>query len=135
MQIHDWTRVTAGTFHHFHSLWIADISRSLNQGLLPPGFYSMAEHHAGHTVPDILTLTSPEWTTHDQVESSGENYVLGGHSDDDPPQGAVALADAPPQVTVRSVVSESCVFRVKRRTISIRQDQNFRVVAMFDIIS
>ena len=86
MQIHDWTRVTAGTFHDFHSSWITHIKEALNLSLLPPGFYAMAERHAGRTVPYILALTSPEWTTHDQVESSGEDYVLGGHSDDAPPQ-------------------------------------------------
>ena len=135
MQIHDWTRVTAGTFHDFHSSWITHIKEALNLNLLPPGFYAMAEQHAGQTVPDILTLTSPEWTSHDRVESSDEDYVLGGHSDDNPPQGAVALADAPPQVTVRSVVSESTVYREKRRTISIRQEPHNRVVAMIEIIS
>ncbi len=131
MQIHDWTRVTAGTFHHFHSLWIADLSRSLNEGLLPSGFYSMAEQHAGHTVPDILTLTSAEWTTHDRVESSREDYDFGGHSDDNPPQGAVVLADAPPQVTVRSVVSESTIYRVSIE----KSGERFRFVRNLTIVS
>jgi hypothetical protein len=35
MPIHDWTRVEAGIFHHFHHGWIEDLSRALNRGLLP----------------------------------------------------------------------------------------------------
>ena len=35
MPIHDWTRVTAGTWHAFHLSWIAEIQLALNGGLLP----------------------------------------------------------------------------------------------------
>jgi hypothetical protein len=28
MPIHDWTRVNAGIFHHFHHAWIEDIART-----------------------------------------------------------------------------------------------------------
>lgn len=38
MPIHDWTRVDAAIFHHFHHGWIEDLSRALNHGLLPPDF-------------------------------------------------------------------------------------------------
>ena len=37
MPIHDWTRVDAGIFHHFHYQWISTISNALNGGLLPNG--------------------------------------------------------------------------------------------------
>lgn len=43
MPIHDWTRVKAGIFHHFRQAWIGMIARALNQGLLPPGHYALAE--------------------------------------------------------------------------------------------
>lgn len=39
MPVHDWTRVDAGLFHHFHHSWIEDTARALNQGVLP-GEYS-----------------------------------------------------------------------------------------------
>lgn len=58
MPIHDWTRVTAGTFHDFHSSWITHIKESLNEDLLQPPYYAMAEQHAGDVVPDILTLST-----------------------------------------------------------------------------
>ena len=35
MPIHDWTRVDAGIFHHFHQRWIVAITDVLNQRLLP----------------------------------------------------------------------------------------------------
>ena len=35
MPIHDWTRVRANRFHHFHQDWTVEITRSLNRGVLP----------------------------------------------------------------------------------------------------
>jgi hypothetical protein len=35
MPIHDWTRVPAGLFHHFHQDWTIEIARTLNRGILP----------------------------------------------------------------------------------------------------
>ena len=43
MPVHDWTRVDAGTFHGFHTAWITHLSEALNEGLLPPGNYALAE--------------------------------------------------------------------------------------------
>ena len=31
MPVHDWTRVDAGTFHAFHTLWIGEIMKALKQ--------------------------------------------------------------------------------------------------------
>jgi hypothetical protein len=56
MPVHDWSRVGAGTFHHFHCLWIAEISNALNDGLLPTDHYAMAEQIGGNLGPDVLTL-------------------------------------------------------------------------------
>lgn len=36
MPIHDWTSDDAGIVHHFHSRWMAAITHTLNDGLLPP---------------------------------------------------------------------------------------------------
>ena len=59
MPVHDWTRVDAGTFHAFHLGWITHLSEALNGGILPPGYYAMAEQHGGRIIADILTLRSP----------------------------------------------------------------------------
>src|SRR5436309_163124 len=56
MPIHDWTRVDAGIFHHFHHGWIEEIARALNAGLLPEDHYAMAEQFAAGLGPDVLTL-------------------------------------------------------------------------------
>ncbi len=59
MPIHDWTRVDAGIFHHFHLEWIGEIARVLNAGLLPPDHYALAEQITGSWEPDVLTLRGP----------------------------------------------------------------------------
>ena len=56
MPVHDWTRVDAGIFHAFHQAWITHIASALNQGLLPPDYYALAEGIAGGVGPDVLAL-------------------------------------------------------------------------------
>ena len=56
MPIHDWTRVEAGIFHHFHHDWITEIARALNHGILPADYYALAEQFAAGFGPDVLTL-------------------------------------------------------------------------------
>ena len=56
MPMHDWTRVDAGIYHHFHHEWISEIKRALNRELLPPDYYALAEQVAAGFGPDVLTL-------------------------------------------------------------------------------
>ena len=35
MPVHDWTRVDAGTFHAFHTLWIGELMKALNAEGIP----------------------------------------------------------------------------------------------------
>lgn len=79
MPIHDWTRVTAGTFHDFHGAWITHIKEALNRGVLPSGYFAMQEQHAG--------------------------------------------------------LKEEDTYRLRRRTISIRQEPENQLVAMIEILS
>src|SRR3954447_25015275 len=58
MPIHDWSKVNAGVFHHFHHGWVEETKRLLNSGVLPPDHYAMVERHASYFVPDVLTLPS-----------------------------------------------------------------------------
>jgi hypothetical protein len=39
--------VGAGIFHDFHCAWVIHLKESLNEGLLPDGYYAMAEQHRG----------------------------------------------------------------------------------------
>ena len=41
MPVHDWTRVEAGIFHDFHTVWAVAIRNALNEGLLPEGYYEL----------------------------------------------------------------------------------------------
>ena len=86
MPIHDWTRVDAGIFHHFHVSWIDEIAGALNSGLLPRDFYALVEQISGNISPDVLTLAHP-------VKSSygGDSLTF---------DGGIAVAARPPKVAI-----------------------------------
>lgn len=56
MPIHDWTRVSAGTFHDFHQGWTIEIRNRLNSGILPEGYYAMADQRVTGPEPDVIAL-------------------------------------------------------------------------------
>ena len=56
MPLHDWTRVSAGIYHDFHQDWTIEIRRTLNGGILPPGYYAMADQRVSGPEPDIIAL-------------------------------------------------------------------------------
>src|SRR3954453_10280309 len=56
MPIHDWSRIPAGIFHHFHQHWSAEIASKLNQGNLPKGLSALIEQRAGPKEGDVLTV-------------------------------------------------------------------------------
>lgn len=119
MPAHDWTRVEAGIFHDFHLSWIAEIRKKLNDGLLPRGYYALAEQHAGRRITHVLTL---------QANAS---------STDLPPlppaTGGTLLADAPPRVRRRRSIKQDLIAR--RRSLAIRHVRGHRLVALLEIVS
>ncbi len=57
MPVHDWTRVSDDTFHDYHYSWVLEIKRALKRGLLPKGYYIMAEQFGGGLgAPDVTTI-------------------------------------------------------------------------------
>src|SRR5438309_11282455 len=56
MPIHDWTRVDAGLYHHFHQRWTSALCDALNSGVLPPDYFALAEQIISGPIPDVLTL-------------------------------------------------------------------------------
>ena len=124
MPIHDWTQVESGIFHDFHTAWISEIRKSLNDGLLPSGYYALAEQHVGGYVADVLTLHTPPKAS--QAESPIEQPPV-------PTSGAVALAEAPPIVDLVETMEDEIV--ELNRTLSIRHISTHRVVAMLEIVS
>jgi hypothetical protein len=127
MPIHDWTRVNAGIFHHFHHEWISTISRALNAGSLPPDYYALAEQIAGGLGPDVLTLESAR---PQPVGSSGN----GPATADPPGRGGLALATSPPKVRF-TATAEPDRYARKRSRIAIRHSSGDQVVAIIEIVS
>lgn len=125
MPIHDRTRVSAGTFYAFHIAWIAELQRALNGGLLPPGYYALAEQVASDVVPDVLTLQGRD-------SSASGDEEIGRH-----PGGSsgVALAEAPPKVMLRESLGEAALLATKRRRLVIRHATGDRIVALLEIVS
>jgi len=62
MPVHNWARVDANLFHHFHQSWTLVTCNTLNGGLLPKGFSALVEQHAAGVVPDVLALERRGYT-------------------------------------------------------------------------
>src|SRR5688572_61385 len=56
MPVHDWTRVDAGLFHHFHQSWTTVLCNALNAGALPGDYFALVEQHPRGPIADVLTL-------------------------------------------------------------------------------
>jgi hypothetical protein len=56
MPVHDWSRVDANVYHHFHQCWTISICDALNTDLLPSGYSALVEQHSGGIVPDVIAL-------------------------------------------------------------------------------
>ena len=76
MPIHDWSRVEVGIFHHFHQAWTIAISDALNGGVLPAGFFAMAEQVVSGLIPDVVTLQQQVGTTEAKDSLGGVAVAL-----------------------------------------------------------
>jgi hypothetical protein len=119
MPVHDWTLVPAGIFHDFHVAWIPAMRKALNGGLLPEGFYALAEQHAGDAIADVLTP----------------------HTSEPPPEpmppppatGGILLAEAPPKVRRKKTIEQEKL--VRPRSLAIRHVSGHRLIALLEIVS
>ncbi len=119
MPVHDWRRVSDGAFHDFHYSWVLEIKRALKRGLLPPGYYVMAEQLGGDRgPPDVLTL-----------QAAGQTPAPEG-----PLSGTATLTESPPCVHARSTIPRDPYARLQR-TVVIRHTSNDRIVAMIEVPS
>jgi hypothetical protein len=71
MPVHDWKRVDANLFHHFHQMWTGSICGELNDGLLPKGYSALVEQYSGGIIPDVLALER-------RARSKGSGPAKGG---------------------------------------------------------
>jgi hypothetical protein len=53
MPIHDWSRVPAGLFHHFHQEWSIETARALNRGRLSTGLSALVDRWDGPQERDV----------------------------------------------------------------------------------
>jgi Protein of unknown function (DUF4058) len=120
MPIHDWTRVDAGIFHHFHHGWIDEIARILNRDLLPRDYYALAEQIAGNISPDVLTLSRP---------ISGSLA-----SETSPSKGGIAVASEPPKAQFHAR-TEVDLYAHKAKAVVIRHRSGHQIIAMIEIVS
>jgi hypothetical protein len=118
--MHDWSRVEAGIFHHFHHSWIEEIARTPNRGLLPPDHYALAEQVAAGFGPDVLTLQ-------DQHPPEGEAPT--GRA------GGVAAALQTRPQTRFLAQTDAEFYRRKKSSITIRHVSGDRIVATIEIVS
>jgi hypothetical protein len=129
MPIHDWTLVSAGTFHDFHGAWIMELRRALNGGLLPASYYVQAEQGAGRTIPDVLTLQD---LAGDELGAAASSD---GFDDTDNGTAGTAVLQSPPRVALCDTVSEAMLLAAKRRRLVIRHTSGDRIVALLEIVS
>ncbi len=122
MPVHDWTRVEAGIFHDFHHSWIDELKRSLNSGLLPEGYYALAEQRAAGFGPDVLTLDAQDDEWEAEAEGSGA------------PTGAGPLLLAPPRVRI-TAETEMAFYRRKQNAVVVRHISGDRMVAVIEVVS
>ena len=120
MSIHDWSRVDAGIFHHFHQSWTVEITNALNGGVLPTGFFALAEQIISGPIPDVVTL---------QRKPTG----LGSRDAKTRTAGGIAVVDAPPQARFVSS-AESDVYAQRANRVVIRHSLG-DVVAVLEIVS
>src|SRR5947209_6640580 len=122
MPIHDWTRVDAGTFHDFHLEWIRAIKHALNGGLLPAGYYAMAEQYAAGFGSDVLTL---EVSPPDGEPRPGPDAPAGGRT---------GLLLAPPRIQPTAEAGRE-FYATKERVVAVRHVSGDRVVAVVEVVS
>jgi hypothetical protein len=124
MPIHDWGRVKAGIFHDFHHALVEQVKRDLNAGVLPPGYYAMAEQIAAGLGPDVLALHTPRIATHEPADG-------GARTSDG---GTRVTLLAPPKAHIVAETDQEH-YRRKQSLVSVRHVSDHRVVAVVEVVS
>lgn len=117
MPTHDWTKVPAGIFHHLHLTWIGELSKRLNRGVLPAGYYALGEQVIGGAVPDVLTL---------------ERRAVATPDEDPQPVATAALGE--PVATI-TALAENPRYPPRPRIVAVRHVSGDRLVAIVEIVS
>ena len=125
MPIHDWTRVTAGTWHAFHLSWIAEIRRAQRRPaaakLLRPGRADRGTAGAGCPHLADSRVSAGAWSR-GAVQRRPEATA------------GLAVATVPPRARLVDEV-EMSEYVLKRRTLVIRHVSGDRIVALLELVS
>jgi hypothetical protein len=116
MPIHDWSKVPAGRYHHFHQTWAVTICDDLNAGRLPEDYFALVEQHGIGMIPDVLTLKQPEQSR----KPRGSGGVTGTLT--------------PPRTRFVSTATEIEMFALRGNRIVVRSVGD-RIVAVIEIVS
>jgi len=118
MPLHDWTRVDANDYHDFHGAWIYAIRTALNAGLLPEGYFALAEHTTPPIIPDVVTLSIP-----DETPPLGRTVNANGATE--PESASTIVATAPgKKLKARG-----------RRRVAIHHARSRQIVAVIELVS
>src|SRR5262245_2523591 len=109
MPVHDWSRVPAGIFHDFHAELIIRIKHILNEGILPPDYYALAEQVAAGLGPDVLSLHAPP------VDGDGD---MDQESRESPDERGGGLLLAPPRTRPIAEI-ETTYYRRKKSVVAV----------------
>ncbi len=121
MPIHDWTKVDAGIFRHFHNKWYSALDDEMNENLLPDEYYSLIEQTAGDIVTDVLTLHAPRTNGRPGKERSHSSCPI-------------AVATTPPKVKLKFALPRKANVPADKQ-LTIRHVTDDRVVAAIEIVS
>jgi Protein of unknown function (DUF4058) len=126
MPVHDWTRVVAGNFHDFHVAWTGAIRTLLNEKLVPPQFYALAEARSQSVEPDVLTLERVDEDIPPFSRERGGVATL--------PTSVVKTQSASPRSRFQDTLDPSW-YGEKTSRIAIHHANGDRVVAFLEIVS
>ncbi|WP_020469741.1 DUF4058 family protein [Zavarzinella formosa] len=115
MPAHDWTRVDSNLYHHFHQMWSAQMTNTLNAILKPKGYFALVEQHTGTPAPDVIALKTDFDSEDDET-------------------GDVAVAARPKTRLVQQLESNAEKDARRANRISIRHSLG-KVVAIIEIVS
>lgn len=116
MPIHDWSKVPAGRYHHFHQRWAGTLCDHLNDEQLPEDFFALVEQAGIGFVPDVLTLKQ-----HSQTSRGGRS-------------GGVATALSPPNARFVSTAGENALYARRANRVVVRNSGD-QIVAVIEIVS
>lgn len=114
MPLHDWSKMSAGHFHAFHTSWLIHMAEFLNDGVLPDGFHALPEQHTEGFITDVTTY---------EVDPVPRRKK----SKDD---GGVAVVEPKSE---RRVIAKKVVY--PGRHIAIHRTAVPRVVAVIELVS